>query len=865
MRKALPRRGVQDGSGTQFRQFGQAPGSELPGGERRTSTVRPTTTIAEQARGKLLVTTAAVLLLTPLATFAQAVDVTRTGQTFTVRYTATFAQDELSFGQAFGYDTVSLSDGALADPGKPMLPTETVHIALSAGMTVTSVRLLSAETIDLPGQYLVLPAQPPRRTSDPVAAVDLVPPDPVTYASSEPYPAQVVRFVQECDLAGQAFAVVELRPVQYRPAQRRLSLCTSIAVALEGVSGYVCGDYLPAHISAAGRADRERAVASLVVNPDDVVVQTAPGQGGGQRGVSPGDYDYVIITTDNWVTAFQPLADWKTKKGVPANIVTLTWIYSTYAGSTNQDKIRAFVQDAYTNWGTAYFLMGGDTAYVPCHMHTFSGVDADPVPNDAYFADFDDDWVCEVNLGRASVNNTGSGSAGIAAFISKIMTFEKTPPMTDYPLRVGLFGFDLDSSTHTETAKGNIRTLYMPAFTGTTVYDSQGGNHYTNVIAAINAGQMLMNHADHSSNNFMGTGYVNHGWGLGNGDMDALTNGTRQGILYSMGCDPCAFDSSACIAEHFVRNVNGGGIAFIGNSRYGWYNPGNLSTLSLLYDKYFFRSLVQQNFYKLGAAVSDHKNDHFPADDYYKYVWTELTLLGDPELPVWTGAISGLAVTHPDSVDVGTAGTFLVHVTDGTTALAGATVCLWKPGDIYLIQQTSAAGDAAFTFTPTSTGTLSVTVTKQNFLPYEGLADVVESANYSLTVNTVGQGSVTLDPPGGTYPANATIQLIAEAAGSWHFDHWSGDLSGSSNPATLVMDGPKTVTATFGLIGDTNCDGDVGFGDINPFVLALTDPAQYQQLYPSCYLLNGDINQDGVVGLADINPFVNCLVTGNCP
>ena len=39
-------------------------------------------------------------------------------------------------------------------------------------------------------------------------------------------------------------------------------------------------------------------------------------------GVGPGDYDYVIITQDSWVSAFQPLADWKTQKGVPATIVT---------------------------------------------------------------------------------------------------------------------------------------------------------------------------------------------------------------------------------------------------------------------------------------------------------------------------------------------------------------------------------------------------------------------------------------------------------------------------------------------------------------------------------------------------------------
>jgi hypothetical protein len=62
--------------------------------------------------------------------------------------------------------------------------------------------------------------------------------------------------------------------------------------------------------------------------------------------------------------------------------------------------------------------------------------------------------------------------------------------------------------------------------------------------------------------------------------------------------------------------------------------------------------------------------------------------------------------------------------------------------------------------------------------------------------------------------------------------------------------------------GDMNCDYQVGFGDINPFVLALSDPAAYQHAFPHCAILNGDINQDGLVNFRDINPFVALLTGG---
>jgi hypothetical protein len=60
-------------------------------------------------------------------------------------------------------------------------------------------------------------------------------------------------------------------------------------------------------------------------------------------------------------------------------------------------------------------------------------------------------------------------------------------------------------------------------------------------------------------------------------------------------------------------------------------------------------------------------------------------------------------------------------------------------------------------------------------------------------------------------------------------------------------------------IGDLNCDGTVDFGDINPFVLALSNPAAYATTYPGCDINLADTNQDRSVSFDDINPFVGLL------
>ena len=64
------------------------------------------------------------------------------------------------------------------------------------------------------------------------------------------------------------------------------------------------------------------------------------------------------------------------------------------------------------------------------------------------------------------------------------------------------------------------------------------------------------------------------------------------------------------------------------------------------------------------------------------------------------------------------------------------------------------------------------------------------------------------------------------------------------------------------LRGDLNCDGTVNFGDINPFVLALSSPSTYAATYPNCPFENRDINQDALFNFGDINPFVALLSGG---
>ena len=658
---------------------------------------------------------------------------------YTVRYTAEFSQDGLSFDKLMGYDMVRLKDcSMLAELGKPMLPSKEIKIALPSGMAVKSVNVVSATQEEIPGEYNLFPAQPPIRTDLSDGDVDFVEPDHETYSSNQPYPAELVEFVQQSDLAGQGIAILQLHPLQYVPAEKRLTLYTSVTLVIEGEGGYDCGDYLSPNISERGRRAYEQMIKDMVQNPEEVQLNAAFKMSTSM--VPPGGpFDHVIITSSTYASYFQPLVDWHTQKGVKDTVFTTTWIYSNYSGSSNQQRIRNFIIDANSTWGTTYFLIGGENETVPFQYTTYY---QQSTPSDQYYSDFDDDWTHEVFVGRASVGSTSE----ITTFVNKVLKYEKDPPLSDYLLKALLIGMDLDGLTHAEDLKEAI-DYYIPSqFSVTKVYDSHSGNHSTAVINALNSGQNLVNHADHSSETSMGTGWINHYWDIDVTDVNNLVNNDKMSVVVSLGCEPNAMDHSDCIAERFViYNSYQAGVAFTGNTRHGWGYVGYPEELSGKLDKEWWIGLFNRNKYNLGQTLVDSKH-HFstgsPDADVKQHCEWTFNLLGEPEMPIWTDDPASFAVTHPSTLPQGTS-SFSVHVEDATSRapINQAYVCLWKGNEVYLTGYTNSSGNVTFDPSPSTQGTMYVTVTKHNYLFYE---QEVEVADY-VVGDVSGDGIIDLE------------------------------------------------------------------------------------------------------------------------
>jgi hypothetical protein len=211
----------------------------------------------------------------------------------------------------------------------------------------------------------------------------------------------------------------------------------------------------------------------------------------------------------------------------------------------------------------------------------------------------------------------------------------------------------------------------------------------------------------------------------------------------------------------------------------------------------------------------------------------------DDYVPVGTNSPS---YSFPGSATVGT-WTFVLQVTDGAgvsinsssagvivtstpsftiTVTAGAHGTI-NPGTTSIIQ----GGSQSFTIAPQPgcqiadvlvDGVSVGAVTSYSFTNVNAdhtLAATFTQIEYTLTVSTVGSGSVAMSPSQPTYHYDDVVQLTATSAGDWSFSGWTGGFSSSLNPVSVIINGSTSVTATFVQNGYSLTVSTVGSGIVS--------------------------------------------------
>jgi hypothetical protein len=699
-----------------------------------------------------------------------------------------YSIEDLSFDRTLGYDLVRL-EGAdlLGDPGEPFLPRMSMHVSIPEGMEVTGIDVKIAEVDEIPGTYRIFPAQEPLPLSRADETPEFTGPDAGIYGSHEAFPRKVVESFTSGRKAGHYIASFLVSPLRYIGATGSLTLIRRLLVTLSLNPSSRPLRAVERRSSAVERMISER-IRWMVVNPEDVPERVARGIAGPDSRTDL--VEYLIITHDSYVSHFQPLADWKTEKGVPTEIVTRDWVYANYPGDSDQEQIRNCIADYELNQGTIWVLLGGDVDVIPfrgCYGKV-GGTSDNGIPCDLFYSELDEDWNADgdsrwgevadiginmypdVYVGRAPVDNTSE----VDIFVTKVLTYE-FPTVTDYMEDALFMAEYLDEYTNSAAMKNQIDTESFPSDFDPILklYESSGNLYHSAAVNALDEGKNLINHSGHGNTSVMSIGPD----ALYNSDMYDLDNAPRYGIYYTLGCY-CGNFESTCILEKFVHAPNGGGFA-IGNSRYGWYSPGNPGEGSSdKYDRRFWHVVFNENRTSIGEAFAESKADYaIQCGSNNSMRWCQfcLNLLGDPEMPIWTGTPMGLDVSYPDSLPLGS-GNFTVTVEEGRAPIEDARVCIYKADEnLYDYGFTGPNGQVNFVLNPTLLGEMLVTVTYPGYMPHQGTSTV--TGLVSPVADFAGE------PLQGYAPLSVQFtDLTYGTVENWLWSFDDGDTSSVQNP-----------------------------------------------------------------------------------
>jgi hypothetical protein len=718
--------------------------------------------------------------------------------------TITFSQNDFIFTRSGDYDLITLpGQFSTTEKGKPQLPVYNLSVLIPPTAEITGVEIASGDFVDLPGTYLPYPVQPIRPLSRP-DPVPFVNPDPAVYGSAKPYPAEIARTVPSGCLSGYRVAGVMVSPLQYSPADKKLRLALRLTLNIRYEEGrYEAVALTPGQIELFGRE-----VEGLVVNPEAIPAWRPPEQTSRAGGV-----DYVVITGSSLVSAWNSFKTWKTKKGIVTEIMSTDTINAHYAGRDLQEKIRNFIKDRWQNKGLKYVLLGGDDVIVPdrktrlvIEESTITG----NIPTDMYYADLQWSWdgnhnnyfgeigdtvdlLHDVYVGRAPIDN----ATNLAVFIRKDTMFEKHPDTTY--MKTLLLPSEMLFNPYHGRVCNNIIAGYFPASGWQKSKLEDPGANATR--DSLNRGFQLCHISDHGSPTSLSV--------LDMSQIPTLTNVNKLDVMNGINCDVGSFDGQDCIAESLVNYPGGGCIATLMNSRYGLGYPPALGPSEIL-DIDIFKSFIVYGIPEVGACHARAKNcsrNQAMSQPANRWVIFENTLFGDPNTAMYSEKPQHLTVSHAASIPA-CPQTFRVTASVAGVPLANALVCGQKGAEVYAVGRTNSAGWVDLFVSPATTGTMTVTVTAKNCLPYEGTCTVTSGTprpcvvfqsdriNDALRGNNNGK----LDPG-----ETADLTVVLKNAGNAAATGVTARLRESSPYITLLDS-----TAAYGTINA----GDTAVGDI---------------------------------------------------
>ncbi|MBN2619463.1 hypothetical protein JXB22_00110 [candidate division WOR-3 bacterium] len=548
-----------------------------------------------------------------------------------------------------GYNAVRI-------PGTPVLPAQSVVLALPAGGKVVSVILDHGpfEELMCPGLRLAPPSLPlcldQNVTQEAVARWRRN----TEYLNSMAgaFPARPAYVSRVSHLDKIPFVRVTFFPVQWDHG--KLFSCSYIDITIT--------------LTREEPADQGRITpwiddaADLFTNWDDV-------RGSYEISMQEDSFEYVIITKDQLFSAFDSLVAWKNTIGFTTRLVSYDSILALYPGAQAADKIRNFLIDKYEPWGIRYVLIAGNVDNIPMKVCFPDPGHHYDTPTDYYYAELTDDWdgdndgyygeyeedsigfMPEILVGRFPYNDVST----LTQIVQKTVDFERdVSAWKNRALLLAAFNnFENEDGLGWPACDGAALMEYMKdsllaGWTYTRMYEEEGlcPSSFPHEQALTQSNVV----AEWSSGTYAVTNWSGHGNSSGAyrkywiyDDGDSIPEGEEMAWQTFIDIsDPPSLDDEhpSIIFASSCSNAEGsdnlaraliaqGSSGIVAATSYGWYTPGwddpSIGNIMSL-DYYFYYYLLKQG-QRVGDALFSSKMY------YFNYLYFPDPWGGDPE---WT-------------------------------------------------------------------------------------------------------------------------------------------------------------------------------------------------------------------------------------
>jgi len=500
---------------------------------------------------------------------------------------------------------------------------------------------------------------------------------------------------------GYKILVLNLKPVEYNPESGDLFYYPKLNLKIQTIKINSQNLFLRS------KPNDELLVKNLVDNPNYISSYRCSKSKNTELKKSE-NYDYLILTIEDFKDEFQRLANLHSSKGLDTQVKTLS-DFGYNINNIKPEDIRNIIRSEYDK-GIEYVLLGGDSDILPERefyviVRQSGSISYGEMAVDMYFAcldgtfnfDGDDKWgeendgvgggevdlYSEVNLGRACASNLNE----VVNFVDKTisyMTIDTNDPYLKKAAFLGewlfiQFGTDVWGKDYMEELidgcdHNNYATIGIPSniFNFGTLYDKEwkengwippglgiGGWPKSEAINLINEGYHIINHIGHAN--------TERNMKISNRDTSKINN-NKLTFFYSQGCDSGNFNVNSiladdCIAEYFTIKSPYGAFAGIWNAGSGW---GSIETTDgssqrfqrQFWDAIFGESSSNPDMKRIGVANQDSRHDlvHMINVPCMRWCYYELTLFGDPAVSLHVDSINNNAPYKPEKPSGPTSG-----------------------------------------------------------------------------------------------------------------------------------------------------------------------------------------------------------------